>query len=109
MVEGLLYELFLGLGVHTLYAAPRVLAVNDPIRPPRSLRHGCLNLRSTMQVGRMCEALAIKVACLASLSAVKQAERLAQGLHCTAHFPVLRHIWGGRVPLCNRTDVMPGG
>ena len=58
-----------------------------------------------MQVGRICEALAVEGAWLASLSAVKQAERLAPGLHCTALLPVLRHIWSRRVLLCNRTDV----
>lgn len=77
---------------------------NGPIRPPRCRRNGSLMLRSAMQVGRMCEASTIKVAYLASLSAVKQAERLAPGLHCTALPPGLRHIWGRQVLLCNRTD-----
>jgi hypothetical protein len=40
-----------------------------------------------MQVGRICKALVVEVAYLASLYAVKQAKRLAPGLHLNRPFP----------------------
>ena len=88
LVEGLLNELDVGLGGSDFIRSTKSTGCeNDPIRPPRYVRHAGVKIRSAMQAGRMCEALAIKVAYLASFSVVKQAERLAPGLHCTANGP----------------------